>query len=141
MPPIAFGVPTRGGARHWPLWKRENIPSAGGKFDQLQLAQPLTAIINAFDHYFGEIFRSGAERLNVTKNAILEAAGDCCGVLTNFFPNLGQIIGNHYGVIPVQIGAREAQHRFEYVFRLMVRTLATPSNPIVVFLDDLQWAD
>jgi len=111
-----------------------------GKFDQLQHAQPLTAIISAFDRYFDEVSGSGAECIDVTKNAILEATGDCCGVLTDFFPSLGQIVGSHC-VIPAQIGPKEAQHRFEYVFRLMVRTIAELSKPVVFFLDDLQWAD
>ena len=35
----------------------------------------------------------------------------------------------------------EAQHRFHRVFRQFLRVFATPEHPLVVFLDDLQWAD
>ncbi|WP_458440278.1 ATP-binding protein, partial [Pseudomonas aeruginosa] len=35
----------------------------------------------------------------------------------------------------------EAHSRFVYAFRKFVRVFATPEHPLVVFLDDLQWAD
>ncbi|HEX8536751.1 MAG TPA: AAA family ATPase, partial [Cystobacter sp.] len=35
----------------------------------------------------------------------------------------------------------EAQNRFRRVFERFIRTFAGPEHPLVVFLDDLQWAD
>jgi len=35
----------------------------------------------------------------------------------------------------------EAQHRFNRVFRRLLGVFATPEHPLVLFLDDLQWAD
>lgn len=35
----------------------------------------------------------------------------------------------------------EAQIRFNLVFQNFVRTFAQPEHPLVLFLDDLQWAD
>ncbi|MFW1332184.1 AAA family ATPase, partial [Vibrio parahaemolyticus] len=44
------------------------------------------------------------------------------------------------GAAPV-LGPAEAHSRFVYAFRKFVRVFATPEHPLVVFLDDLQWAD
>ncbi len=35
----------------------------------------------------------------------------------------------------------QAQHRFNHAFRKFVATFATAEHPLVLFLDDLQWAD
>ena len=39
------------------------------------------------------------------------------------------------------LGGAEFQQRFRLVFRRLFRALASPRHPLVIFLDDLQWAD
>jgi len=41
----------------------------------------------------------------------------------------------------VELLAREAQGRLQRVFRDFIRAVATAAHPLVIFLDDLQWAD
>ena len=40
-----------------------------------------------------------------------------------------------------ELGPTETQNRFNVVFRRFIRTFARPEHPLVVFLDDLHWAD
>src|SRR5208337_4405888 len=54
-------------------------------------------------------------------------------------PEVELIIGAQAD-IPV-LAPAEAQNRFRFVFQNFVRAFATPSHPLVLFLDDLQWAD
>eukprot|EP00957_Ditylum_brightwellii_P091046 6931778-Ditylum_brightwellii.AAC.1 len=42
---------------------------------------------------------------------------------------------------PAQVDLPESQNRLKYLFGLMIRAIATPSQPLFLFLDDLQWAD
>ena len=42
---------------------------------------------------------------------------------------------------PDSLGSRENNVRFSQVFVRLIQTLATAEHPLVVFLDDLQWAD
>ena len=54
-------------------------------------------------------------------------------------PQLEQIIGKQQ---PVEhLGATEAQNRFNLFFQRFVRVFARQEHPLVIFLDDLQWAD
>lgn len=40
-----------------------------------------------------------------------------------------------------QLPAVEAQNRFNQVLREFIQVFAQPEHPLVLFLDDLQWAD
>ena len=42
---------------------------------------------------------------------------------------------------PIALGPTEALNRFQRAFQNFVAALARPEHPLVVFLDDLQWAD
>ena len=42
---------------------------------------------------------------------------------------------------PLALGGTEAQNRFQRVLQSFLAALATPEHPLVLFLDDLQWAD
>jgi len=111
-----------------------------GKFDQLQQAKPLSTIIDAFDGYFSEVMQSGQDVINKTKTSLLKALGSGVGVLTRIIPRLCAVMGIS-ATDPVQIGFNDAQNRLKYLFESMISAIATPSQPLVLFLDDLQWAD
>ena len=42
---------------------------------------------------------------------------------------------------PPPLGPTEAQNRFQFVMQNFVGAIARPEHPLVIFLDDLQWAD
>eukprot|EP00957_Ditylum_brightwellii_P159975 12177488-Ditylum_brightwellii.AAC.1 len=66
--------------------------------------------------------------------------GSEVSVLTSLIPRLSKITGTTKSQ-PVKVGCMEAQNRLKYVFRLFARSIATEAHPLVIFLDDLQWAD
>jgi len=111
-----------------------------GKFDHFRQMEPLSALIVAFTQFCNGIIKEDADKLYRTKIAIQEKVGSASAFLVNVIPSLCQIIQ-----IPttetVDVSGMEAQHMLKYVFQLFVRAIATPSQPLVLFLDDLQWAD
>eukprot|EP00957_Ditylum_brightwellii_P203834 15336440-Ditylum_brightwellii.AAC.1 len=74
------------------------------------------------------------------KQAIIDAINTDVGVLTEAFPYLCKIVGKP-ATSPIEITSAAAQNRFKFIFKVFVRAIATPSHPIVLFLDDLQWVD
>jgi predicted ATPase len=49
------------------------------------------------------------------------------------------IIGKQQAV--PELGTTESQNRFNLVFGNFIRAFCTKEHPLVIFLDDLQWAD
>jgi predicted ATPase len=54
-------------------------------------------------------------------------------------PEVALVIGQRPP--PPELPPVEAQHRFRMVFRSFIGVLARREHPLVLFLDDLQWAD
>ena len=67
--------------------------------------------------------------------------GADASILTRVIPGLLQILKtDNCGSFDDAIGYREAHHRFKFAFRRFLRAVASV-GPIVLVLDDLQWAD
>jgi histidine kinase len=110
-----------------------------GKFDQLQRATPHFAFLEAFRDLIETLLTENEDVLADLRESLQEALGEEGQVLTNVLPSLEHIIGAQPDV--PEVGGAEAQNRFHYVFRKFARTLATVDTPLVIFIDDLQWAD
>ena len=123
---------------HKPITARRG-QFCSGKFDQFQRATPHFAFIEAFRDLVDTLLTQDETRLATLRARLAEALGEEGRVLTNVLPNLEHIVGVQPPVR--EVGGAEAQNRFHYVFRKFVRALCTADHPVVIFIDDLQWAD
>ncbi|HEY9853903.1 MAG TPA: AAA family ATPase [Leptolyngbyaceae cyanobacterium] len=110
-----------------------------GKFDQFKRNIPYAAVIQAFDELVRHLLTEPAEKILVWKTQILEALRSNGQIIVDVIPEIEQIIGKQPPV--PQLGPSESQNRFNRVFREFIHVFTKPSHPLVVFLDDLQWAD
>jgi len=110
-----------------------------GKFDQLNRGTPYRAIGQAFAELVRKLLGDTAERVEQWRRDLLEAMGPSARVVLDVVPDLERLVGE-LPPVPV-LAAAEAQQRFNLVFRRLMRALAGPRHPLVLFLDDLQWAD
>ncbi|MFA9229623.1 MAG: adenylate/guanylate cyclase domain-containing protein [Microgenomates group bacterium] len=110
-----------------------------GKFDQFQRATPYFAFLAAFGGLIDVLLTGDEAHLSALRSQLQDAVGEEGRVLTNVLPNLAHLIGEQPAV--AEVGGAEAQQRFHYVFRKFLRVLTTADHPIVIFIDDLQWAD
>ena len=110
-----------------------------GKFDPVSRDQPFRAWIDAFHHFVRFVAAQGEEAIESWRRAIVEALGPGVPVLTGLAPKLEVIVGPQppAGERP----AGELVNRFESVLIRFLQLFAARGYTVVLFLDDLQWAD
>lgn len=110
-----------------------------GKFDLIQRNTPYLAWIQAF-HKFAEILLAeDLPEIQRWKERISGAMGEATGVITALVPALEKIMGKQS--LMEDLTANEDLNRFNYALRQFIKVISTPEHPLVIFLDDIQWAD
>lgn len=121
-----------------PLTKRKGFLIKGG-YDQARQKQPYLGLLEAFKIFFDALLTEDGEVFNFFRKSMLNAIGDEGKILTDIWPTLKRIIGVQESVDEI-IGS-ESKNRFQFIFRNLLRSLCSGRYPIVLLLDDLQWAD
>ncbi|MEG3895394.1 MULTISPECIES: protein kinase domain-containing protein [unclassified Microcoleus] len=110
-----------------------------GKYDQFQRNIPLSAFVQAFRDLMGQLRAELDLPLQTWKTKILTAVGDNGQVLIDVIPELEYIIGKQQ--IAPELSGSAAQNRFNLLMQKFVQVFTQAEHPLVMFLDDLQWAD
>jgi predicted ATPase/serine phosphatase RsbU (regulator of sigma subunit)/tRNA A-37 threonylcarbamoyl transferase component Bud32 len=110
-----------------------------GKFDQLGRRIPYQPITRACAELMRSILAEPPEELARWRQKILEALGSNASVVVDLVPELELVIGPQPDV--QSLGPSETQHRFEQAFQSFLQVFTSAEHPLVLFLDDLQWAD
>ena len=110
-----------------------------GKFDQFQRNIPLSALVQAFRDLMGELLGETENKLQEWKSKILSELGENGQVIIEVIPELELIISPQPPV--EELSGIAAENRFNLVFLKFIKIFATQEHPLVIFLDDLQWAD
>ncbi|GAB4478344.1 MAG: AAA family ATPase [Elainellaceae cyanobacterium] len=110
-----------------------------GKFDQLQRNVPLLAIIQAFRELMGQLLRESQSQVDRWKARLLDALGENAQVVIDVIPEVELLIGKQPPA--VTLDAIATQNRLHWVFQKFIQVFPSAAHPLVIFLDDLQWAD
>ncbi|WP_428266228.1 AAA family ATPase [Haliangium sp.] len=123
---------------HRPMTERRGY-FISGKGDVVGRNVPYAVLLQAFESLLRELLTESESRLERWRGWLVEALGPNAGLMTEVLPELALIIGEHSA--PPQVGPGEAQRRFDQTFLHFVGVFARAEHPLVLFLDDLQWAD
>ncbi|WP_293142319.1 AAA family ATPase [Okeania sp. SIO3I5] len=110
-----------------------------GKYDQFNRNIPFSAFVQAFRDLMRQLLSESEAKIEIWKTNILAAVGENGKVLIDVIPELENIIGKQPQAI--ELSGTAAQNRFNLLFQKFVKVFTRKEHPLVMFLDDLQWAD
>lgn len=110
-----------------------------GKFDQFKRDIPLSAWVQAFQNLMRQLLTESVDSVHKWKAKILEELGENSQVIIDVIPELEFLLGKQPKLPELEGSA--AQNRFNLLFQKFIRIFATIEHSLVIFLDDLQWAD
>ncbi|MFA6292585.1 MAG: AAA family ATPase [Victivallales bacterium] len=123
---------------HWHIVQKRSW-FISSKFDQFVRNIPYSAIIGAFKELIHQLLSESDENLTAWREEIQTALSPNCQIMVDLIPELELIIGPQP---PVSVlGAKESQNRFKIVFYDFIMLFCKREHPLVIFLDDMQWAD
>ncbi|WP_437821025.1 AAA family ATPase [Sorangium sp. So ce1078] len=110
-----------------------------GKHDQLARSTPYAAMAQAFGALMQQWLASPKPVLTAWQERIKADVGDNARLIADVVPELDLVMGKLAPVPPVHGEQVLARQRLTWLS--FVRAVTTPSAPLVMFLDDMQWAD
>lgn len=112
---------------------------AWGKCDQIRRDIPFAALAQAFEVPLRSLLALPAPRLAALRLELRQSLGPGAGALAEILPELGVLL-DHLPPVP-ELAPAEAQQRIHTLFARLVAYLSGPGRPLVLALDDVQWAD
>lgn len=119
------------------LGSRGNFIS--GKFNQFGQHAPYAAFTTALQQRGRQVLALHADEQQRWRSALLQALGANAALAADAVPNLARLLGPVPAVLPLP--PSEAETRFLRTMQQCFAALAAADAPLVLFIDDLQWAD
>ncbi|MDA3823171.1 MAG: AAA family ATPase, partial [Bacteroidales bacterium] len=110
-----------------------------GKFDQYKQNIPYFAFRQALAELCRELKSGDSQQRNRYKTEILQAVGSLGQLLVDMAPEFESLLGVQPSL--GDISPQEARYRFAGVFQNFLKVICLPEHPLVLFIDDWQWAD
>ncbi|WP_438025880.1 AAA family ATPase [Sorangium sp. So ce233] len=123
---------------HKPIAK-EGGYFAAGKFDQFTRNVPYAAVITALREVVRQLLTTSKDEIADWRARIAAAVTPNGQVIAEVIPEIELIIGKQPPV--PALGSMETRNRFNLTFRNFIGAIALKTRALVLFLDDLQWAD
>lgn len=110
-----------------------------GKFDQFNRGAAFSGLTAALRQLVDLVLASSDADVQRWRRRLIDAVGGQLGALIPTLPELELVVGRV--PTPPEASAAEAQNRLRLAVLRLVGVFAGADHPLVIFLDDLQWAD
>lgn len=112
---------------------------ARGKFEQFSRDEPYSALTQAFADLGAQLLMLASAPLEAISARLQNGLGVNGRALEELVPSLSPLLGRTAPLPPVP--PAEAEARVHQAISALVRAVASDKEPLVLLLDDLQWAD
>lgn len=110
-----------------------------GKFAQYRRNTPLSALQDALNALVLAVLKLPQHDLDLIKARLSKALGEEAQALKEVIPSLEDLLGQ---LAPVQqLEAEQTRARLFHLMKGFVRAMASQAEPLILFIDDMQWAD
>ncbi|MBY4676053.1 AAA family ATPase [Marinobacterium arenosum] len=110
-----------------------------GKCDQYLHSQPYSALLQALGGFLRHLLTLPNAELARWREQLQLKLGSGIAVLQELLPELRLLTGPQAPL--TSLGAEESQNRFNRVLVQFLQLICDTGKPLVLFIDDLQWAD
>ncbi len=100
---------------------------------------PYRALAEALDAVAAQMLGAPERTFDRWRSELEHELGDSAGVLAAIAPNLESCLGEI--AAPIRVSAGDARSRFDRAVEAFVTTTALAVEPVVLVLEDLQWAE
>jgi predicted ATPase/class 3 adenylate cyclase/predicted Ser/Thr protein kinase len=121
-----------------PLTKSKGI-FISGKYDILHRNTPYSAFVQALDQLADLILAESEATVSKWRNSILDGVGPLAKIIIDLNHKWERILGN-LEELPGLTG-KEWKNRLHFVLGNLFKIIASEEHPVILFLDDCQWAD
>jgi predicted ATPase/signal transduction histidine kinase len=110
-----------------------------GKFDQLHGHVPHASVVEALGGLVRSLLQEPPAAVLSWRQRLRDVLGSNGSIMTRFIPELARLLGEQPR--PAPLGVTETERRFQLAFQAFIQVFATRGCPLVLFMDDMQWAD
>lgn len=122
---------------------RDRVAEAGGRFAagkfEQQRDEPYLGLVQAFAGLVRGVLTEPDAMVAAWRAALLDRLGRSASVLAELVPGFDRLIGPQPPA--AVLAPAEAGRRLAQAVQDLIAVFAAPSHPLVLLLDDLQWAD
>jgi len=112
-----------------------------GKFNQVLRNIPYSAFIQACNELIRYILSENEKGIATWREKILAAVEPHAHLVLEIIPNLKLLIGNQQAPPAQEEDPKIRQRLLNRTFMNFIKVFCSSEHPLVIFLDDLQWAD
>jgi predicted ATPase/signal transduction histidine kinase/CheY-like chemotaxis protein/HPt (histidine-containing phosphotransfer) domain-containing protein len=110
-----------------------------GKFQTLESKAPYEPIIGVFEQLFRWVLSRSSNELTALQKQIRKTLGANASLVSAFIPYAKRLLGGQ--TAEHTASSIETKERLYYSLFQLLQMFAQKDSPLVLFLDDLQWAD